>query len=123
MGQFGAGGSVFGATAGAEPGNFHVLLSHVATLELSLGGVPKKKRRENGRKGRGRGAVQSRTMETTSPELARHKRSDATQREPPQGALPREPRRRRGCLRIDLQELTTVMTVAGDRRVPTSLSE
>ena len=54
MGQFGAGGSVFGATAGAEPGNFHVLLSHVATLELSLGGVPKKKRRENGRKGRGR---------------------------------------------------------------------
>ena len=43
MGQFGAGGSVFGATAGAEPGNFHVLLSHVATLELSLGGVPKKK--------------------------------------------------------------------------------
>ena len=56
MGQFGAGGSVFGATAAAEPGNFHVLLSHVATLELSLGGVPKKKRRENGRKGRGRGA-------------------------------------------------------------------
>ena len=54
MGQFGAGGSVFGATAAAEPGNFHVLLSHVATLELS--GVPKKKRRKNGRKGRGRGA-------------------------------------------------------------------
>lgn len=43
MGQFGAGGSVFGAKAGAEPGNFHVLLSHVATLELSLGGVPEKK--------------------------------------------------------------------------------
>ena len=42
MGQFGAGGSVFGATAGAEPGNFHVLLSHVATLEL-LGGVEKKR--------------------------------------------------------------------------------
>ena len=40
MGQFGAGGSVFGATAAAEPGSFHVLLSHVATLELS--GVPKK---------------------------------------------------------------------------------
>ena len=58
MGQFGAGGSVFGATAGAEPGNFHVLLSHVATLELSLGGVPKKAKGK-WRKGRGRGRARA----------------------------------------------------------------
>ena len=60
MGQFGAGGSVFGATAGAEPGNFHVLLSHVATLELSLGGVPKKS--EGKMAGRGAAAGRARAM-------------------------------------------------------------
>ena len=58
MGQFGAGGSVFGATAAAEPGNFHVLLSHVATLELS--GVPKKS--EGKMAGRGAAAGRARAM-------------------------------------------------------------
>ena len=58
MGQFGAGGSVFGATAAAEPGNFHVLLPHVATLELS--GVPKKS--EGKMAGRGAAAGRARAM-------------------------------------------------------------
>ena len=43
-------------------------------------------------------------METTSPEHVKHRRSSVTRRERPWRALPREPRRRCGCLRIALPE-------------------